>query len=112
MKKHFILVGKAGLILYSWLFVLLFIGLIIAYESTQKISWPAITLIVIFCLLFSGSFWRSYFTKQELVLPYRFSFKKSIQIKKKWQWKKLALYHLKIDSLHEYDVLSWAVKKG
>lgn len=105
MKRHFLLLGKAGLTYYSWLFVLLFIGLIIAYETTQKISWPATVLIVLFCLLFCASFFWSYFTKQKMVLPYRLPFKKIDKINKRWECKKLILYCIRIDSMHHYYVL-------
>lgn len=111
MKKHFLLVGKAGLTYYSWLFVLLFIGLIIAYETTQKISWPATILIVLFCLLFGSSFFCSYFTEQKVVLPYRLPFKKISKIKKDWEWRRLVLYRIQVDSMHQYYVLCLKQKK-
>ncbi|MDE6491803.1 MAG: EbsA family protein, partial [Lactobacillus sp.] len=41
-KKHFIFLGTAGIIYYSWLFIILFISLILMYESNTTINWPAI----------------------------------------------------------------------
>lgn len=102
MKKHFILLGKTGLIYYSWLFVILFVGLIVMYETTERISWIACAIIVLFIVLFCYSFLKSYYTQDQLVLPYRFKIKSKFSIAIHWSWKSLRIGEIKIDPLHHY----------
>lgn len=71
MKKHFIFLDKAGIIYYSWLFTLLFIGLILGYEGTSTLNWPAIILIVIFFILLIYTWFASYYSPEILKFPYR-----------------------------------------
>ena len=48
MKKHFIFLGAAGVIYYSWLLALIFVAFIVGYESNKAISYPALSLGAIF----------------------------------------------------------------
>ena len=51
MKKHFIFLGAAGVIYYSWLLALIFVAFIVGYESNKSISYPAIALETIFAII-------------------------------------------------------------
>ena len=51
MKKHFIFLGAAGVIYYSWLLALIFVAFIVGYESNKSISYPAIALGTIFAII-------------------------------------------------------------
>lgn len=112
MKKHFILLGKAGLIYYSWLFIILFIGLINAYETTAKFSWPSCILIVIFCVLLIYTWQRSYLTEQKFVLPYRTPQKIKKQGQEIASWKAFKIGLIKIDPVHQYYYLYLKNKKS
>lgn len=112
MKKHFILLGKTGLIYYCWLFVILFVGLIIAYETTESISWIACSIIALFLILFCYSLFRSYYTVDQLVLPYRFKIKDKINVTVRWSWKFLRISEIKLDPLHHYWLFYIEKKEG
>ncbi|RVU71740.1 MULTISPECIES: acyltransferase [Lactobacillus] len=111
MKKHFLLLGKAGLIYFSWLFILLFIGLILAYEGTAKINWSAIIIIVIFLGLLIYTWFASYCTTQVLKLPYRGKLKLKQKAKIIWQWKFCQINQLKVDDFHTFYYLTRLTKK-
>ena len=51
MKKHFIFLGAAGVIYYSWLLALIFVAFIVGYESNKAISYPALSLGAIFVVI-------------------------------------------------------------
>lgn len=88
MKKHFVLLGKAGLIYFSWLFIVLFIGLIIAYEGTERVNWPAILIICLFVLLLVYTFINSYYSNSIIKLPYskKIILKGKVQLVKSWRF--------------------------
>lgn len=106
MKKHFILLGKEGLILFSWIFIVLFIGLIIAYESMEKINWTSIAIVLVFIFLIVYSLKNSYFTKKLIKLPYRSKIAISTKPKTIWTWKKLIIQAIKIDNLQTIYLLT------
>lgn len=74
MKKHCLLLGKAGLIYNSWLLDILFIAFIIAYEGNQRVSWPGIIVGFAFALLLLYSFLTCFIQKgderSKIRLPY------------------------------------------
>ncbi|MCH3990133.1 MAG: hypothetical protein LKF01_06670 [Lactobacillus sp.] len=75
MKKHCLLLGKAGLIYNSWLLDVLFIAFIIGYESNRSISWPAIAVGAVFAAALLYSFLTCYLSKEgeqtKIRLPYQ-----------------------------------------
>lgn len=75
MKKHCLLLGKAGLIYNSWLLDLLFIAFIIAYEGNRSISWPAVAVGAVFALFLLYSFLTCFAMKEDgytkIRLPYQ-----------------------------------------
>lgn len=111
-KRYFIQVGQTGLIYYSWLFVILFVGLIFHYEKTGHTSLEAILLITLFFMALIYSLFASYLKKDYFKLPYRPAFKEAFQLKKRWQYKRIILAQVKISPLKEYEILIWAQKKS
>lgn len=105
MKKHFIFLGKAGLIYFSWLFVILFIGLIIAYEGTEKINWLSIIIIVIFFAILIYTFWNSYYTEAFIKLPYRTKIKTKISPESIGTWKRLTIEKIHISKFENIYLL-------
>ncbi|GAA3636413.1 hypothetical protein GCM10022297_13850 [Lactobacillus hamsteri] len=101
-KNYFIFLGKNGLIYYSWLFVVLFIGLILGYEGTSKINWPAIIFIVIFFIILIYSLLSSYYTESYLKLPYKIKMPLKQAPNKVWAWRVFNIYQVRIDNLHQY----------
>lgn len=75
MKQHFILLGKAGLIYYSWLLTILFISLTAFYESVPNFSLFAVVTLTVFAVLLVYSWFNTYLINQtqqwQLRLPYR-----------------------------------------
>lgn len=110
MKKHFIQIGQAGLIYYSWLFVILFIGLIFHYEKTTPVSGPAWILIILFLLLILYSYFCSYWQKDYFKLPYRPAIKKSFVIKQRWRYRRIVVATVEINRLQQYNILFWQKK--
>lgn len=111
MKKHFIFLGKAGLIYFCWLFILLFVGLIIAYEGTEKVNWLAIIFIVLFFMIGIYTWFQSYYDDTYLKLPYRTKIKLSSQPEKIWSWKWLTLEKYGRNSVQSYYLLRIQNKK-
>lgn len=104
-KKYFIFLGKAGLIYYSWLFIILFISLIFGYEGTAKINWPMIIIGSLFVILFIYTLLNSYWNQNYLKLSYRFKIKinsKPTLVKKYWLFK---IYQIKPVDYQKYYLL-------
>jgi hypothetical protein len=113
MKKHFIFLGAAGVIYYSWLLALIFVAFIVGYESNKAISYPALILGTIFVIIVIYTWLNSYFQKEAsgdwLKLPYR----QKIQLqdlKIKWQGKAFDIYEAK-GKLNTYLLLAFKRKK-
>lgn len=111
MKKHFILLGKFGLIYFSWLFALLFLGLIFHYEKTTRVSAIATILFIVFFALLIYTWFNSYFTAQKIKLPYRPQIKSKFTVQQKWQWHGFILYSLQVEKMQKYWVLYYSLKK-
>ncbi|GFZ27014.1 hypothetical protein [Lactobacillus corticis] len=73
MKKHLIFLGPTAVIYYSWLFMVLLLAIILAYEGNQAVVPSAIITSVIFLLLLAYTIWQSYYfeTRRQLKLPYK-----------------------------------------
>lgn len=105
MKKHFILLGKSGFIYFCWLFTVLFIGLIVAYESNSSFSLLATLIIAFFIILCTYTFTFSYYDSQYLKLPYR----KRLQFKNNFKrirvWKKIEIDQVQINKYQTIHIL-------
>lgn len=105
MKKHFILLGKPGIIYFCWLFIILFVGLIFGYEGTAKVNWPALILVLLFFFILIYTYLFSYYTKNTLKLPYRKIIKVPIQIQILGNWKCFVLEKIAIDPTQTFYLL-------
>ncbi|AJP46517.1 membrane protein [Lactobacillus acidophilus] len=106
-KRHFIFLGAAGLIYYSWLLIVLFIAIILGYEGNKAISVPGIIVGLIFILLAIYTWRFSYFEKREnqiiFKLPYRTRQKVSQPVLYK-KWRNFQFYRLK-GEFQSYSIL-------
>lgn len=76
MKRHFIFLGAQGLIYYSWLLALIFVGVSFAYESNKSLSIPSLILCLLFGIILIYTWFASYLKQTntdefEFKLPYR-----------------------------------------
>ncbi|WP_056956238.1 hypothetical protein, partial [Lactobacillus amylolyticus] len=99
MKKHFIQLGRIGLIYYCWLFIILFIGLVFAYEGTEKVNWISIIITVVFFLILGYILCNSYYEKDLLKLPYRSKIKQPISVITVWTWKAMRIEKIKVNKM-------------
>lgn len=109
-KQHFIFLGKPGLIYYSWMFVTLFISLIIFYENTRGISWPAVIILVAFFVILIYTILTSYWDADCLRLPFKVKTKMPTQpelIKQTW---KFQVYKINLNQYHSYYLLRFSFK--
>ncbi|WEV70167.1 acyltransferase [Lactobacillus sp. ESL0785] len=104
-KKHFIVLGRAGITYFSWLFVVLFLSLIFAYEGTKTINWPAICIASLFLLLVIYTFLTSYWDSGAFKLPFKAKVNISFAPQMIWQWHYLCIYEIKITELEKYYLL-------
>ncbi|TSO26286.1 acyltransferase [Lactobacillus sp. LL6] len=74
-KKHYVFLGKAGLIYYSWMFVVLFISLTFFYEKNTTISWPGVSLLIGFFVILIYTILTSYWNKEYFRIPFKFKVK-------------------------------------
>lgn len=113
MKKHFIFLGVAGVIYYSWLLALIFVAFIVGYESNKAISYPALIIGAIFAIIAIYTLLNSYFQKEAentwLKLPYSQKFKLQ-SLKVKYQWKAFVIYEAK-NKINTYLLLALKRKK-
>lgn len=97
MKKHFIFLGLPGLIYFSWLISLVFVAVIIAYESNSSISIFSIILTIIFLLLLFYTWLSSYILinkKNKIIkLPYK-SKDKIQECNLYYHWKIFSVYKI------------------
>ena len=113
MKKHFIFLGAAGVIYYSWLLALIFVAFIVGYESNKAISYPALILGTIFAIIVIYTWLNSYFQKEASVYWLKLPYRQKIQLqdlKIKWQWKAFDIYEAK-GKLNTYLLLAFKRKK-
>lgn len=112
MKRHFIFLGVAGIIYYSWLLVLVFAGVCFAYESNKSLSVPSLILCSLFGILLIYTLIYSYFEKTNndiyFKLPYRKKTKVS-NLQLKYQWHGFQIYQIR-DEYENYYVLTFARK--
>ncbi len=89
MKKHFIFLGAAGVIYYSWLLALIFV------------------VIVIY------TWFNSYFQKEASIYWLKLPYRQKLQLqnlKIKWQWKVFVVYEAK-SKINTYLLLALKRKK-
>lgn len=109
-KQHFIFLGKAGLIYYSWMFVILFISLIVFYENTKMVSWPAIAILVVFFVILIYTILTSYWDADYLRLPFKVRTKMPAQPKLIKQIWKFQVYKISLNQYHSYYLLRFTFK--
>lgn len=104
-KKHFIILGNVGIIYYSWLLIVLFLSLIITYESTKTINWSAIAWEILFIFLVIYTFLTSYWKGNIFKLPFKgkIQLESVPQINNKWHC--FSIYVVKIDNFKKYHLL-------
>lgn len=101
-KKHFFILGRVGLVYYSWLLIVLFVSLILAYESTKAVNWPAIVIFLVFGILLLYTFMTSFWTKDSLKLPFTKKVKKNLAPKLVYNWQIFRIYEVKVTDLEKY----------
>lgn len=104
-KKHFFILGRVGLIYYSWLLIILFITLILMYEGTKITNWPAILCGVLSLLTIIYTYNSSYWTKEWLKLPFKGKIKNQGKPKVFGKWRCLKIYEIKAAKLEKYYLL-------
>lgn len=110
-KQHFIFLGKAGLIYYSWMFIVLFVSLINFYEQNTKISWVGVIFLVLFFVILVYTFLTSYWQKQQFKLPFKAKtkIKTPVLIKKLWRFN---IYEVTINDYQKYYLLRFNSKRS
>lgn len=104
-KHHFIILGRVGIIYYSWLLIVLFTTLTLAYESTKAVNWPAICFGIIFLLLVIYTYLASYWAKMILKLPFKKKINCQVAPKLRYTWQFFNVYEIKISTLQTYYLL-------
>ncbi len=113
MKRHFIFLGAAGVIYYSWLLALIFVAFIVGYESNKAISYPALNLGAIFVVIVIYTWFNSYFQEEANVYWLKLPYRQKLQLqnlKIKWQWKAFVIYEAK-SKINTYLLLALKRKK-
>lgn len=108
MKKHFIFLGAAGLIYYSWLLALVFVGVIFAYESNKALSLVSLCLCGLFGILLIFTWFNSFIQKQDQIYLFKLPYRKKQEISKPElvkKWHKIKVYEIK-DSYQKYYVVT------
>lgn len=104
-KKHFMILGRVGLIYYSWLLVVLFLCLIFVYEGTKAINWPAIIIGALFFLLVLYTYFNSYWQNKCLKLPFKRKINESRPPQLISRCSCLTIYQVKVTELEKYLLL-------
>ncbi|WEV40678.1 acyltransferase [Lactobacillus sp. ESL0681] len=104
-KKHFIILGRVGLIYFSWLLVMLFISLILVYEATRMTFIIAAILGLIFILLLLYTYFTSYWDNSYFKLPFKSKSTITSQPKLIRSWFVLEFYQIKLSDLENYYLL-------
>lgn len=97
MKKHFILLGKAGLIYGCWLLILLFTSFIFYYEKDTNFSWMQIVLLLLFFIFLIHAALFSYWEEKShtFKLPYFKKIKSAQNPHLIWHWSHFYLWSIK-----------------
>lgn len=104
-KKHFMILGRVGLIYYSWLLVVLFLCLIFVYEGTNAVNWPAIIIGALFFLLVLYTYFNSYWQNKCLKLPFKRKINESMPPQLINRCSCLTIYQVKVTELEKYLLL-------
>lgn len=107
MKKHFIFLGAPGIIYYSWLLALVFVGVTFAYESNKAISIPSIILCSLFGILLIYTWFNSYLEEENKGYLFKLPYRKISEVTTPqliFQWHIFKLYKLK-DNYRKYYLI-------
>ena len=104
-KKHFIILGRSGLIYFSWVLIVLFLCLIFLYESTKVFNWPALNFALLFLILLVHTYFNSYWTNQLFKLPFRAKAKLTSKPAIIIDWHFFKIYKIKIAEFGQYYLL-------
>ncbi len=114
MKRHFIFLGVPGIIYYSWLLALVFIGVCVAYESNKSLSIPSLVLCSLFGILLIYTLIYSYFEEDNKKIYLKLPYRKKTEVSKlqlMYQWHAFEIYKIK-DEYENYYVLTIKRKKN
>ena len=109
-KKHFIILGRSGLIYFSWVLIVLFLCLIFLYESTKVFNWPALICALLFLILLVHTYFNSYWTNEIFKLPFRAKAKLTSEPAIILDWQLLKIYKIKIAEFGQYYLLRFEKK--
>ncbi|MCT6892031.1 MAG: acyltransferase [Lactobacillus sp.] len=104
-KKHFVILGRSGLIYFSWILIVFFLSLIFLYESTKAFNWPALICVLVFIILLLYSYFNSYWDKENFKLPFRFRTQVSSEPSVLLQWHYFKIYEIELDEFGHYYLL-------
>ncbi|MCT6811521.1 MAG: acyltransferase [Lactobacillus helsingborgensis] len=104
-KKHFVILGRCGLIYFSWVFIVLLLSLILLYESTKVFNWPALICALVFVMLLFYTYVYSYWNENILKLPFRTRIKKVAAPQIVLQWHCFKIYKIKVAEVGQYYLL-------
>lgn len=104
-KKHFIILGRSGLIYFSWVLIVFFLCLIFLYESTKSFNWPALIFALIFLILLAYTYFNSYWTDEIFKLPFRAKTRRISKPVLISEWRFLKIYKIKIAEFGQYYLL-------
>lgn len=104
-KKHFIILGRIGLIYFCWLLNIFFLSWIFAFEGTKTICYPAIISMIIFVLLIIYTYLNSYWNKQSLKLPFKTKIITNSQPKLCSQYYWFKIYEIRTTDIEKYYLL-------
>lgn len=104
-KKHFIILGRSGLIYFCWILIVFFLSLIFLYESTKAFNWPALICILFFFMLLLYTYFNSYWDTSIFKLPFRSNTKMLSEPTILLQWHIFKIYEIKLDEFGHYYLL-------
>lgn len=82
MRKHFIFLGAPGLIYYSWLLSIVFVGVCFAYESNKSFSMPSFILCSIFIILLVYTWFFSFIKEDNNTFKIKLPYQKAVKVEK------------------------------
>lgn len=104
-KKHFIILGRSGLIYFCWILIVFFLSLIFLYESTKVFNWTALICALIFLTLLLYTYFNSYWDTSIFKLPFRSKTKMLSEPTILLQWHIFKIYEIKLDEFGHYYLL-------
>jgi hypothetical protein len=104
-KKHFLILGRVGLIYFSWLLIIFFLSWIFAFEGTKVICYPAIICMAIFVLLIIYTYFNSYWNAQSLKLPFKSKIITANKPKLYSQHYWFKIYRIRVTDIEKYYLL-------